>query len=414
MVFDIDATPLPPPPVDLARPVVAGRYILDGALGEGGMGRVYRAYHRKLGRAFALKVMAPTFREEERLRAQFMDEARLASSMTHPNIVSVTDYGDDVELGAFMVMELLEGAPLDPRARLPLIRACEYLRQIADALEHIHQRGVVHGDLKPENMMVVTETHDGRRRAVVKLLDFGLARRIGRSDRDEPLSGTPPYLAPERITGGPATVAADVYALGAVAFELLTGAPPFTGELRQVFEAHLQQPPPTLADRRGEPVDERLEALVVRALAKRPTARHQRVSEFRYELQTAMAMLGLRQRRHTPGAGAQPLLDAFLQSAVPLAVISLDHKVTAANAAFCKMLAVPAEQIEHLDLTTSTLGEAFPDLAEVLDQALAAPYPVERRAIVGTGRARVQVVLWISRGTIPDRALHLFARLNRV
>jgi serine/threonine protein kinase len=272
-MFDVEPTPLPPPPVELTRYAVAGRYVLEGPLGEGGMGRVHRVRHRHLGRAFALKVIAPSFRDAHDARARFIEEARLASEMRHPNIVEVVDFGDDPALGAFMVMELIEGAPLlDPAAPPPtLARVCEYLRQIADALDHIHRHGVLHGDLKPDNILVSTEAAQGRKRAAVKLLDFGLARRIEHAG-DEPLAGSPSYIAPERITGGPPSVAADVYALGVLAYELITGAPPFVGELLDVLQRHVHEPPaPLVTSRGGEPVDEALAALVARALAKAPT-----------------------------------------------------------------------------------------------------------------------------------------------
>ena len=278
-MFDVEPTPLPPPPVELTRYAVAGRYVLEGPLGEGGMGRVHRVRHRHLGRGFALKVIAPSFRDAHDARARFTQEARLASEMRHPNIVEVVDFGDDPALGAFMVMELVEGAPLiDPAAAPPsLARVCEYLRQIADALDHIHRHGVLHGDLKPDNILVASEAEHGRKRAMVKLLDFGLARRIDHAG-DEPLAGSPSYIAPERITGGPASVAADVYALGILAYELITGAPPFVGELADVLRRHVHEPPaPLVTSAGGEPVDEALAALVARAIAKAPDQRHRSI-----------------------------------------------------------------------------------------------------------------------------------------
>lgn len=416
MSLELETTPLPPPPMELARPLVGGRYLLDGLLGQGGMGRVHRAYHRQLGRAFALKVIAPTLHSSPELRAQLLAEAKLASELAHPHIVGVIDLGDDPAVGVYMVMELLDGTPLAlaPDAPLPVARACEYLRQITEAVEHIHARGVVHGDLKPDNMMLIHETSGERRRSLIKLLDFGLARRISAGD-DGPearIAGTPEYLAPERLRGAPPSVASDVYALGAMALELLTGAPPFVGALDDVLHGHLDRPPPRIDARRREPVDARLEELVARALAKDPRDRHASVAELRYELQAAMAMLGIH-RRAARGSGCSlgPIAD---QSPFGHAVLSVDHRVVAATPAFCKMLRLTADEVGAADLARTPLGEAFPDLAAHLAAAAAARDPLERRALVGDPAAPIEVVLWIGRGRTPREAFHVVLRLRRL
>src|SRR6187402_76593 len=128
---------------------IGGRYALDGQLGEGGMGHVYRARHLQLGKAFALKLISPAFALDAAARARFNQEAKLASEISHPNIVSVVDFGEDPELGAYMVMELVDGDALINEGGSPMSvrQVCDILGQVADALDHIHRRGIIHGDV---------------------------------------------------------------------------------------------------------------------------------------------------------------------------------------------------------------------------------------------------------------------------
>ena len=203
---------------------VGGRYAIDGRLGEGGMGQVYRARHLQLGKAFALKIISPTFALDGAARARFNEEAKLASEISHPNIVSVVDFGEDEQFGAYMVMELVEGEPLISEGSLPMSprRAIDVLAQVADALDHIHKRGIIHGDVKADNIMLTAEpagASGARRRRVVRLLDFGLARRPDHAEEDS-VSGSPHYLAPERAAGGPASVSSDIYALGVLGYQI--------------------------------------------------------------------------------------------------------------------------------------------------------------------------------------------------
>src|SRR5687767_2957425 len=222
------------------RATVGGRYALDGRLGEGGMGCVYRARHLQLGKAFALKLISPAFALDAVARARFNQEAKLASEISHPNIVSVVDYGEDSELGAYMVMELVDGEPLINEGGAPMAvrRVCDILGQIADALDHIHRRGIIHGDVKADNIMLTAESNGARRRRVARLLDFGLARRPDGIEEDQ-ISGSPHYLAPERAAGGPPSVAADIYALGVLGYLMLTGTLPFEGNVVEILMAHI-------------------------------------------------------------------------------------------------------------------------------------------------------------------------------
>jgi eukaryotic-like serine/threonine-protein kinase len=371
--------------------IVAGRYQLEGPLGEGSMGNVHRARHLELGKRFALKVISPAFADDQETRAMFNREAKLASEIAHPNIVSVVDFGEDPQLGAFMVMELVEGDLLLQPGLLPLsfARACDVLGQVADALEHVHRAGIVHGDVKAENIVLAEEqTVTARRRRIARLLDFGLARRVNELTEGEQLSGSPHYVAPERVLGGPPSIAADVYALGVLGFLVLTGSLPFDGGVLEVLTMHVESTAPPLAERRGQAVDEALEQLIARAMAKDPVARHASVAAFRYELNTVMDMLAFR-RKSRPIAVIradqpreevrQPEIVGRVFEATPLAqVVIADQDVIArANEAFAVLLGEPVDEIMGL-----RLGARIPGLAPALVSARATQNIVQVRSKV--------------------------------
>lgn len=396
---------------------IAGRYVLEGRLGAGGMGEVYRARHLQLGKHFALKVIAPAFAADAPMRALFEREVKLASEINHPNIVSVVDYGEDPELGAFMVMELVQGVPLVAEqlsAPMPPRRALDILGQVADALDHIHKCGILHGDIKADNIMIVNEPEHGttaRRRRLVQLLDFGLARRVGLDD--EGVSGSPHYLAPERALGGPTTVATDIYALGIVGFLLFTNSLPFDGELRDLMTAHVEEPMPTLAERRGEPVDAAIETLIARATAKDPAARHPSAAAFVYELKTVMDMLDVGRRR-VRSSGTQrsvepqeiAITQLFEQSPFAQALVSTDGVILVANRAFAEMSGILGDPVGHW-LAEAHLAHVFKNLMRTIERAPMVGRPVERRAELATGD---EIVLWAGPTQEPGR-VHLVLRL---
>ncbi|MGF1467343.1 MAG: protein kinase [Sandaracinaceae bacterium] len=253
-----------------------GRYRIEALLGEGGVGRVYVARHLLLDRRVAVKVLRSAYEGLEVLRQRFQREAEALSTLSHPNIVTVTDFGVDGDT-PFLVMELLEGRdlarlvagpPIDPARGLAL------LRQVVRALAYAHERGLVHRDLKPHNVFV-RELEGGSDHVTV--LDFGLARFLGpprgpQLTRIGALIGTPAYMAPEQASGEPADARADVYAAGVVLFETLTGRRPFLAEdPGDVLRAHLLLPVPRLtAADQGLAIDPALDALLASALAKEP------------------------------------------------------------------------------------------------------------------------------------------------
>ncbi|MBL8620093.1 MAG: serine/threonine protein kinase [Myxococcales bacterium] len=252
-----------------------GRYRLRRRLGKGGMGEVWSAFHATLGRDVAVKILRPE-RSDPDMIARFEREVRATTMLSHPNTVRVFDYGVTDDGLWYYAMELLDGANLrhlvEHEGRLPAARAVHLVTQAARALGEAHRAGLVHRDLKPENLLI---TQAGGELDFVKVIDFGIARHatdVGVTRVGE-VAGTPQYIAPEVASGAAADARADVYALGAVLYYLLTGAPPFGGETpAALLLAAVNEPvvPPSL---RAPDVPRDVEQLVLACLAKAPDQR---------------------------------------------------------------------------------------------------------------------------------------------
>jgi serine/threonine-protein kinase len=387
----------------ITRPgeVIAGRYVVEGQLGRGGMGRVLRVRHQALGKVFALKIIRTSIATDPKIRELFYREARLASALTHENICSIVDFGQDETFGLFMVMELLDGQTahqkLRQSGRLSPKVACDVMWQVADAVRFIHSRAILHGDIKVENIFLVRTT---TQRRLVKLLDFGLARPdLGRT---EGVDGTPEYLAPERTSGAPASQASDIYALGIVFFELLTGKLPFTGEVREVFRQQRETPVPPPSQHCEDALDSRADELVARATAKDPARRHPDVQSFMYELRALMGMLGMdqasRRRALAPEAARERRevdhrikAAAEIFSAVPLPMASCDPRtgrVRAANTAFLEFVGA-AGDAGGLELRDTALPEVYPTLFDDLEEVASRRRPIKRVIYLNEGGDRV-------------------------
>ncbi|WLS47862.1 serine/threonine-protein kinase [Micromonospora profundi] len=257
--------------------LLARRYRLIDQIGAGGMSVIWRARDEVLDRVVALKVLAPSLAADARFRDMVREEARAAAQLVHPHVTSVHDYGETVDpdgsITSFVVMELLSGEELKLRLTegpLPWPEAVQAGAQVADALAAAHRLGIVHRDITPANVMM---TGMG-----VKVLDFGIATRIGAPDEDEDggTFGTPAYVAPERLDGAPAQPATDVYSLGVLLHEALTGRVPYPADTwEQLSDALASGPPPTFAELPELP--EPVARICLRSLsldpADRPTAR---------------------------------------------------------------------------------------------------------------------------------------------
>ncbi len=287
------------------------KYRLDARLGGGGMGTVYRATHLLIDRPVAIKVLSQRFVGDETAQQRFRREARAAGRMQHPNAVNVTDFGATADGYLYIVMELLEGHTLREvllrDAPIDVARAVSIMMQTCAAVAAAHEAGLIHRDLKPANIFIVQRPDTP---AVVKVLDFGVAKFAVEEQADEDyqtltqvgaLIGTPRYMSPEQCSGkGPVTPASDVYSLGIILYEMLSGAPPFNAEtpLAIAFR-HVTEPPPRLP----ASVPQRLRDIVERALTKEPTKRFANAEGLRQELLAAAETLGLEYR----GSKSAPL-----------------------------------------------------------------------------------------------------------
>jgi serine/threonine-protein kinase len=258
------------------KAVVAGRWRLDRFLGEGAVGVVYEASHVLIGRRAAVKILKPELLKRADVRASFLREARAVNWVNHPNIAEIFDLGEEDDGLVFQVLELLEGERLSNRLeRGPLETgvALDLLEQIAGALARAHDLGVVHRDLKPEHVFLVER---GGKSNFVKLIDFGLAylAREDQKEQGEALAGTPGYIAPEVLAGGAAGPAADLYALGVMLFEMVTGQHPFPArDPAALHRLHLKQPVPDPCSLvRSLPTE--VGALTARLLEKDPARRY--------------------------------------------------------------------------------------------------------------------------------------------
>ena len=272
----------------LVRTVIDGRYEVQTVLGEGGMGTVYRVRHRILERAFALKVLRSDLSRDSDLGERFLREARAAASISHPSVVQITDFGALPSGQPYFVMELLTGDSLSTILRkggpIPAARAVRLLVEMIDALAAAHAAGVIHRDLKPDNVLVCP-TATGE---TLKILDFGLAKVAGQSRLTQAgvVFGTPHYMSPEQASGGTVDERTDLYALGVVMYEMFTGRVPFEADTYMgVLTKHLYvapTPPSVLLG--GLTELGALELVVLRCLEKKPERRYASMRELADEL----------------------------------------------------------------------------------------------------------------------------------
>ncbi|HKG15063.1 MAG TPA: serine/threonine-protein kinase, partial [Pyrinomonadaceae bacterium] len=325
-------------PDPLAGVVLDDKYRLDERLGEGGMGAVYRATHLLIERPVAVKVLSSRLITDESARERFRREARAAGRLQHTNAVAVTDFGETRDGLVYLVMELLEGRPLREvlarEAPLDPARAVSLMMQISAAVEAAHEAGIIHRDLKPGNIFLVQRPDSPY---IVKVLDFGIAKLAASDEAGGEFNladtltgtgvmiGTPRYMSPEQCDGAHLTPASDVYSLGVILYEMLTGQTPFTGgtplSLALKHSSEEPRPPRELV----ATIPPALEALVLHALEKAAEARPADAGAFRRELFAAAERLGL---EHSAGFSAptiETLRDAGTETPSGRLVIDIER-----------------------------------------------------------------------------------------
>jgi beta-lactam-binding protein with PASTA domain/tRNA A-37 threonylcarbamoyl transferase component Bud32 len=311
----------------VSQSILGGRYRLEALIGSGGMAKVYRAIDTQLDRPVAVKILAPQFAADDSFVQRFKREAQMAAKLNHPGIVGVYDNGSEGDVH-YIVMEFVEGRTLadflGKGGHLSPIKSVELGESVAGALAVAHQQGIIHRDIKPGNIMV---TRDG----AVKVMDFGIARLATSADtvaQTAAVLGTASYLSPEQAQGRSVDTRTDIYSLGCVLFELLTGEPPFDGDTPVAVAYKHVQETPALPSSKNPEVAAPLDAIVMKALAKNPANRYQTAEEFRQDLERARKGEQVSATPIMPGAAATEVIDrpGHPTSVLPAAVEEEEKK----------------------------------------------------------------------------------------
>jgi serine/threonine-protein kinase len=287
--------------------VIAGRFTVLGRLGAGAMGTVYRAKQARIGREVAIKILRSDRALDEASRARFLREARANSLLTSPNTVTVFDFGADDRGDFYLAMELLEGESLGQRirrkGRIDAVAAVDTARQALRSLAEAHAKGIVHRDLKPDNLFYARSRTQAKTEEIVKVLDFGVAKMI-HADAELAMNavetqagtvfGTPRYMSPEQAQGRVLDTRSDLYSLGVILYQMLTGRPPFTDDDAVVVMArHIKTAPRPMSEVAPEAgVPPELEAVVMKALSKDPEQRPENAEAMAAELAHAIDLAG--------------------------------------------------------------------------------------------------------------------------
>jgi serine/threonine protein kinase len=348
--------------VELVGTQIGTKYDIKRHLGQGGMGQVFEALDRELGRRVALKMIRQELNDET-ARARFYREARAAAAMTHPNACQLYEVSEH-EGQPFLVMELLDGEPLAARLSrgpLPLEEAADLFVPLMDVVSALHRQGLVHRDLKPSNVFLTSRG--------VKLLDFGLARRTEHAEAltatlltsPGAMTGTMRYMAPEQITGDPVDARADIFALGVLLFEMLTGRIPFDAETNvEWLNAVLTDDPPSLRD----PALASLDPIISRALQRKPNDRYESVEQMSHDVQAVFAGNAPAAQPSTNGGGA-----VRKAAILPFRVPDDDPDIASLRHGLPEVLTASLASASELKLLSNRVAQSYGDDADLMSIA---------------------------------------------
>jgi serine/threonine-protein kinase len=376
--------------------VIADRYLVLAPLGEGGMGRVYLGEHVKMNRQCAIKVMNASLVNDTESLQRFAREASNAARILHPNVAAVFDYGEMDKI-VYLVMEYVEGEPLSVilarEGALEPRRAIEIARQIADGLHGAHELGIVHRDLKPDNV-IVARTRSGKE--VPKVVDFGIAKALSEAPQDALtrsglVIGTPEYMSPEQLLGDPVDARADIYSLGCILYQMLTGSAAFAGDTReQMIRRRLHEAPPHVRD--VDPsLPGRLDTLIVHMLARSPDDRLASAAEVRDQLDPALALGGWDPRvitaPHPPRTTPADGLDESTQPTQPIPRQRLATRNIVTGASMLVALAIAGVALYNTQQKRERAATPPPKTTADTTHAVAPPAatPVESLPAAGRG-----------------------------
>lgn len=405
--------------------VIGARYRVLEGVALGGMGAVYKVAHLQLGKAFALKIVHPDM-ADTRLTQFFLREARVLSRLNHPNIVQITDFGTDERFGAFLVMEYLRGQVLlDRLTRKGPLGVAQSLRvalQVAEALHYMHQRELIHCDIKPDNVFLCDPPEGQQRRATVKLIDFGLSRSTvvdGQLSQGE-VGGTPLYAAPEQIAGEAPHPSMDIYAMGALLYVMLTGRAPFDGSPEEIAAAKVMGPPRPPSRRLVRELDPRVDALTLKAMATEPRERQATMADLIYELRTVTDMLGHRREGRTapkpapatPETSREPDLQHWERCPMPVFQTDRRGRIRHATEAFGVLVREPVLRLLGRTPGSTLLGNVYPDVDADVAQVVLHGVPIQRRLdFQQRDGGQATVIVWLVPETGGGRVSRVWANV---
>jgi serine/threonine-protein kinase len=355
---------------------LAGRFTVLSRIGSGSMGSVYRARQAKVGRDVALKIVRRDRAYDPETKARFEREARAVSTLTSPHTVTAFDFGEAEDGSWFLALEMLEGETLGERLRrerrLDWVEALRFAREALSSLAEAHQQGIIHRDLKPDNLFLAKQRDTAVERETCKILDFGIAKWV--RGEEAPLDqlqtlagtvfGTPRYMSPEQAQGAPLDARSDLYSLGVLLFQMLTGRAPFVDDDAVVVMAkHIKNPPPTFAEAAPNvAIPAVIEQVVRRALEKEPNMRPTSAEQMRSELEDALEAARSQESGVRPALAASDDLPASLRVAerrawVLAALLGVSLVVVAAlsiaiwGRSFDKLISAPSSSSFGTNLT---------------------------------------------------------------